>query len=53
MSRSQKIVETFVNPKNSPLGPQMSKRIPKFCKNQMSELIERQKMKVIELHECE
>jgi len=43
--------ETFLNPKNSPLGPQKVKITPKLSQNQMSELKEIKNMKVVQLHD--
>ena len=45
------VFEPFLNPKNSPLGPPKVKITPKFGQNQMLELKETKKMKVVQLHE--
>ena len=39
--------EPFPNPQNSPLGPKKTKKTQKLRQNQMSELKETQKMKVV------
>ena len=45
------VVEPFTIPKYSPLGPKVSKITPKWSQNQISELKETKKMKVVQLHE--
>ena len=47
----KKVVEPYPNPKKSPLGPQKVKNDPKINQNQISEMTETYKMKVIQLHE--
>ena len=44
------LFEPFPNPKNSPLQPQKSKMTLELSQNQMSELKEEKKMKVVQLH---
>ena len=44
------VLETYPNPKKSPLGPQKFKNDPKIKLNQMSELKETKKMEVVQLH---
>ena len=58
MSRPLKSFEPFPNPQNIQLGPKKVKNEPKKSKmtqklnqNQMSELKETKKMKVVQLHE--
>ena len=43
--------EPYPNPKNSPLGPQKVKNDSELSQNEMSELEETKKMKVVQLHE--
>ena len=45
------IFESHIEPKISPLGPQKVKNDPKIKSNQMSELKETKKIKVVQLHE--
>ena len=47
MSGPQKVFE----PKNSPMGPKISKTTPKLSQNQISELKETKKINVVALHE--
>ena len=51
MSRPETVVEPYPNPKNSQLGPQEDKNGPKLSQNQMLELKETKKIKVVQLHE--
>ena len=43
--------EPDIDHKNSPIGPQKVKTTPKLSQNQMSELKETYKMKVVQLHQ--
>ena len=46
------VFELFLNPKNIPLGPpKVKKMTQKLSQNQMSELKETKKMKVVQLYE--
>ena len=45
------VFEAHIEHKNSPIGPQKVKTTPKLSKNQMSELNETKKMKIIALYE--
>ena len=45
------VFQTFPEPKTSPLGLQKVKNDPKLIQNQMSEMKETKKMKVVPLHE--
>ena len=51
MSGPKTVFEPHIEPQNSPLGPPKVKTTPKLIKNQMSELKETQKIKVVQLHE--
>ena len=50
-SCSTTVFVPFPNPKNSPLGPQKVKTTPILSQNQMSELKETKKIKVVALYE--
>ena len=45
------VFEPDIDHKNSPIGPQKVKTTPKLSQNQMSELKETKKMKIIALYE--
>ena len=45
------VFEPHIEPNNSPLGPKKSKTTPKLSQNQMPELKETKKIKVVALYE--
>ena len=51
MRGPQNSCRTLPQPENSPLGPKKVKNDPKIKSNQMSELKETKKIKVVQLHE--
>ena len=51
MSRPQKSFKRYPKPQNNPLGPQKVKKGPKISQNQLSELEETKKMKVVQLRD--
>jgi len=51
MSQFNTVFEPHIEHKNSPIGPQKVKTTPKISQNQMSELKETKKMKIIALYE--
>ena len=51
MSGPQNSFEPHIEPKNSPIGPKNFKTTSKLSQNQMSELKETKKMKIIALYE--
>ena len=48
---SHSVFEPYPTPKNCPLGPQKVKNDPKLSQNQISELKDTKKMKVVQLLE--
>ena len=44
------VVEPYSDPQTSPLGPKKFINNPKLSQNQMSEMKETKKMKVVQLH---